>query len=188
MSLRRSDLVDRAATLVAGIVLSAFGVAAVLWPTHLVHGAPERISAGPVTRVTTSTWWPWELAGAGAFLVVCGLIWLISHVPVRKAPVLRVSGTTDPGVIVVNLDGVASAAATCLEQEPNVQSAKGKAITDRGVSTVELTVTAVHPAGLAGVIRSIDTTCTHIGRATGGADVPPVAARALLQIAKGKGS
>ncbi|MEZ0050636.1 hypothetical protein ABIA30_001634 [Mycobacterium sp. MAA66] len=188
MSLHPTDLLNRAATLSTGIAVTAIGVAAVLWPTHLMRAAPERISAGPVVRATTSTWWPWGLAAAGALLVLIGLSWLILHVPVRKAPVLRVPGTTCPGFITVNLDGVASAAAAALAQEPNVQSAKGKAVIDRGTSTVELTVTVAHPAGLAGVISAIDTTCTHIAQATGGAENPTVAARTVLQIAKGNGS
>lgn len=188
MSRRPGDLLDRAATLVAGIALTATGVGAVLWPLHAVRAAPEHISAGPLVRATTAGWWPWALAGAGILLALVGLCWLIAHVPIRKAPVLRVPGTTDPGVIVVNLDGVAAAAAAALAQERNVQSAKGKALLDRGASTVELTVTVSHPADLADVIAAIDTTCADIARATGGAGVPVVAARTVLQIAKAKGN
>ncbi|TDK87447.1 hypothetical protein [Mycolicibacterium mucogenicum] len=158
MSLLPTDLVDRAATLVAGVVVACVGAAAALWPTHVVHAAPEQISTGPAERVTSSTWWPWELAGAGALLLILGLVWLIAHVPVRKAQVLRVPGTSEPGFITVNLDGVAAAAAAALAQDSNVQSAKGKAIADRGSSTVELTVTTAQPAGLADVISAIDTT------------------------------
>lgn len=186
MSLLPTDFVDRAATLVAGLAVACLGAAAVLWPTHLVRTAPERISTGPVAHATTATWWPWALAGAGAVLVVIGLVWLIAHVPVRKKPVLRVPGTTDPGFLTVNLDGVASAAAEVLERESNVQSAKGKAIADRRTSTVELTVTAAHPAGLAEVISAVDTTLADIARVTGGTG-NTVAARAVVQIAKAKG-
>lgn len=185
MSVRPTDALDRAATLIAGLVVAAIGIAAVLWPTHLVRGAPERITAGPVTRLTTSSWWPWELAGTGAVLMLIGLVWLIAHVPPRRAPVLRVAGGTDPGVITVNLNGVASAAAAALEQDPNIQSAKGKAITDRGVATVELTITAAHPAGLAAVISAVDATCGHVALATGD---PAVAARTVLQVAKAGGT
>ena len=185
MSLLPTDFVDRAATFVAGIVVTCLGAAAALWPTHLVRVAPERISAGPAVRATTSTWWPWELAGAGAILVVVGLVWLIAHVPVRKAQVLRVPGTTDPGFLTVNLDGVASAAAAALAQDSNVQSAKGKTLAERGTSTVELTVTTAHPAGLADVVSAIDATLADIARATAGTS-NTVAARAVVQIAKTK--
>lgn len=185
MSLLPTDLVDRAATLVAGVVVACVGAAAALWPTHVVHAAPEQISTGPVERVTSSTWWPWELAGAGALLLILGLVWLIAHVPVRKAQVLRVPGTSEPGFITVNLDGVAAAAAAALAQDSNVQSAKGKAIADRGSSTVELTVTTAQPAGLADVISAIDTTLADIARVTGGTS-KTVAARAVVQIAKTK--
>jgi hypothetical protein len=181
MSVRPTDLLDRAATLVVGLLLAAAGAAAVLWPTHLVRGVPDRISAGPVVRATASTWWPWELGGAGVLLVLIGLVWLVAHVPTRKPPVLRVPGTSEPGLITVNLDGVASAAAATLEREPDVQSAKGKAVTDRGVATVELTVTVAHPAGLAGVIAAVTTTCAHIARAAG---TSAVAARTVLQVAR----
>ncbi|MCX8561954.1 hypothetical protein OS122_13760 [Mycolicibacterium mucogenicum] len=187
MSLLPTDLVDRAATLVAGVVVACLGAVAVLWPTHVVHAAPEQISTGPAARVTSSTWWPWELAGAGALLLILGLVWLIAHVPVRKAQVLRVPGTSDPGYITVNLDGVAAAAAAALAQDANVQSAKGKAIADRGTTTVELTVTTAHPAVLADVVSAIDTTLADVARVTGGTS-KTVAARAVLQIAKTKRS
>lgn len=52
MSLLPTDLVDRAATLVAGVVVACVGAAAALWPTHVVHAAPEQISTGPAERVT----------------------------------------------------------------------------------------------------------------------------------------
>lgn len=186
MSLLPTDFLDRAATLVAGLALAGLGAAAVLWPTHLLRTAPEHISTGRVAHAATSTWWPWELAGAGTLLVVIGLVWLIAHVPVRKTQVLRVPGTTDPGFITVNLDGVASAAAEALERDSNVQSAKGKAVADRRTSTVELTVTAAHPASLADVISAVDATLADIARATGGTG-NTVAARAVVQIAKTKG-
>ncbi|CAM5722924.1 hypothetical protein MAUB1S_00884 [Mycolicibacterium aubagnense] len=186
MSLLPTDFLDRAATLVAGLALAGLGAAAVLWPTHLLRTAPEHISTGRVAHAATSTWWPWELAGAGTLLVVIGLVWLIAHVPVRKTQVLRVPGTTDPGFITVNLDGVASAAAEALERDSNVQSAKGKAVADRRTSTVELTVTAAHPASLAEVISAVDATLADIARATGGTG-NTVAARAVVQIAKTKG-
>lgn len=185
MSGRPTDLLDRCATLVAGLVVTTLGAAALLWPTHVVRAVPDRISATPVVRATTSPWWPWELAGAGAVLVLIGLAWLISHVPIRKAPVLRVAGTTDPGTITVNLDAVASAAAAALAQEPNIQAAKGRAVTDRGTSTVELTVTVANPAGIADAVAAIERTCVHIARATGD---PAVAARTVLQLAKAGGT
>ncbi|OKH86074.1 hypothetical protein EB75_04895 [Mycobacterium sp. ST-F2] len=184
MSLRPTDLLDRAATLVAGIAVTMIGAAAVLWPTHWVRAAPERISTGPVVRATTATWWAWGLAGAGTLLVLIGLVWLVSHVPTRKAPVLRMPGTTDPGFITVNLDGVASAAAAALERESDVQSAKGKAVIDRRASNVELTVTVSHPAGLPRVIPVIDSTCADIARALGDTRDRPVAVRTVVQIAK----
>lgn len=185
MSLRPADVLDRAATLVAGLVLAAIGAAAVLWPLHVVRGVPERITAEPVAHATASSWWPWALAGAGALLVVIGLLWVVSHVPTRKAPVLRVSGGTDPGLVTVNLNGVAAAAAAALEQDPNVQSAKGKAVTDRGTATVELTVTVAHPAAVREVIGAVDATCGHIAQATGDS---AVATRTLLQVAKAGGT
>jgi hypothetical protein len=186
MSWRPTDLVHRAAVLVTGVGVTAIGAAAVLWPIHVVRVAPERIGTGPVVRVIAATWWSWALAGAGALLVLVGLVWLVSHVPIRKAPVLRVPGTSDPGFITVNLQALASAAATALQDEPNVQSAKGTAVTDRGDTTVELIVTVAHPAGLADVLAAIDATCADIARATKGDAT--VAARAIVQLAKFKGT
>jgi hypothetical protein len=181
MSLRPSDLVDRTATLVAGLALTAAGAAATVWPTHLVHTVPDTVHLGPVLQVTQSTWWPWELAGSGIVLVLIAAVWLVAHLPIRRPPVLQVPGTIARGTITVDLDGIATAAATALVQNPDVSAAKGSAVTDRGTPTINLAVTVAHPAALPGVLTAIDDTCAHIAQAAGHSRV---AARTMVQIAK----
>jgi hypothetical protein len=185
MSLRPIDLLDRTATLVAGLALTAAGVAATVWPTHLVRTIPDTVHLDPVLLVTQSTWWPLELAGAGTLLVLISLLWLVPHLPIHGSPMLRVPGAIERGIITVNLDGIATAAATALAQNPDVFAAKGKAVTDRGTPTIDLTVTVAHPAALPGVLTAIDGTCAHIAQVTGDSRV---AARAMVQIAKTGGT
>lgn len=185
MSLRRIDLFDRTATLVAGLALTGVGVATTVWPTHLVRTVPDTVRLDPLLRVARSTWWPWELAGAGTLLVLVSLLWLVPHLPIRRSPVLRVAGVIERGMITVNLDGIATAAATALATNPDVSAATGKAVTDRGTPTIELTVTAAHPAALPGVLIAIDGTRADIAQAAGGSKV---AARTVVQIAKAAGA
>ncbi|MDF2582391.1 MAG: hypothetical protein K0R33_1034 [Mycobacterium sp.] len=180
MSRHTNALLDRAAALGAGLLLTAVGIAAVVWPTRWVGGLPERISAEPVVRATDAGWWPWALAAAGVLLTLTALIWLISHIPVRRSPMLRSSGT-DRGHIRVSLDGVASAAAEIVARSAVVASAKGRAMTDSGVSTVELTVTVSGPTAVTEVIPVIDAVTAQIAQATGD---PEVAARTFVQVAK----
>lgn len=180
MSLRPSTLLDRTAALGAGLLLTAAGIAAIAWPTRWVRGLPDRISAEPVTRAIDAGWWPWALTAAGVVLTLTALIWLISHIPVRRSPVLRKSDT-ERGHIRVSLDGVASAAAEMVARSPVVESAKGKAVTDHGVSTVELTVTVSRPTAVAEVIPVIDAVTAQIAQVTGD---PDVAARTFVQVAK----
>jgi hypothetical protein len=172
--------VDRATTLIVGLALIAVGTAMIVWRTGLLPALPA-ISFEPLVNASHSAWWPWAVACAGIALVVAALAWLLSHLPARRGPTLRIHEPGDRGTITVDLDTVAGAAAAALAQDQGVRTARGRAVTEGGTNTIVLTVTVDHPAAVANVIDRIDATCAHI--ATIAAD-SALATRTLIQLPK----
>jgi hypothetical protein len=175
--------VDRVVVFVVGGVLIAVGAGALLWNTGLIPGFPQVFTAPALTGAISTWWWRWAVAGAGVACVAVALRWLAAHRPAGKAASIRLHDSDTPGTLTVDPATVAVAAAAALQQHPGVRSARGKAVTDRGVRTVELAVTAAHPSDLDALIEAIDITCADLASATSGA---PVAARATIHVKGGR--
>ena len=180
---RLTTAADRVAALIVGVILVAVGAGALLWGTDLVPGMPQLITAPALVTALDTWWWRWAVAGAGLLCVAVALRWLLAHRPARKAAPILLHEEGDPGTVIVDPAAVAAAAAEALNQHPGVYSAKGKAITDRGVRIIELSVTTAHPEELATLIRAIDDTCANIAECTGDS---PLATRAALHIKGGR--
>ena len=180
---RLTTAADRVAALIVGVTLVALGAGALLWRTELVPGIPHLITAPALVTALDTWWWRWAVAGAGLLCVAVALRWLLAHRPARKAAPILLHEEGDPGTVIVDPAAVAAAAAEALNQHPGVYSAKGKAITDQGLRTIELAVTTAHPEELPTLIRAIDDTCANIAECTGDS---PLAARATLHIKGGR--
>lgn len=167
---RLATTIDRFAALVFGLVLIAVGLGLLVWNTTLLPGIPEAITAPGWVTAADTTWWPWAVAGAGIALVLTALRWLFVHTPKAKIKGLRLA-TEEPGLVSVDLGEVASAAARALQQCPEVHSAKGRAVIDRGIRTIDLTVTAHSPTTLGALTESIDTVSAEIAGVLGDATI-----------------
>ena len=177
---RTVGFIDRMVALLVGVALIALGAAMLVWNSGWIATAPHVITAPALRTATTTTWWPWALAAAG-IVMVAGAVWfLLIHTPDTGAKGLRLP-STELGALTVDLSEVAAAAARTLEQVPEVQSARGKVVLDRGVRMVDLTVIATAATDLASLPESIDVVCSQI--ATMLAD-PTVATRTVIRIAK----
>jgi len=179
---RLSTAADRIAALIVGVTLVALGAGALLWRTDLVPGIPHLITAPALVNALDTWWWRWAVAGAGLLCVAVALRWLLTHRPARKAAPILLHDDGDPGTVIIDPAAVAAAAAEALNQHPGVYSAKGKAVTDRGIRTIELAVTTAHPEELSTIIRAIDDTCANIAECIGDS---PLATRATLHIKGG---
>ena len=87
----------------------------------------------------------------------------------------------DGGSVNADLGEVADAAARALQQCPEVHTAKGKAVIDRGIRTIDLAVTAHSTATLGAVTESIDAVSSQVAGMLGD---PTVATRAMIHIDK----
>jgi hypothetical protein len=179
---RLATAVDRLAALIFGIGLILLGVGLLLWNTHWIPDTPDTITAPGLVTATETHWWPWAVAAAGVLLVLLALRWLFAHTPKTRLKGLRLS-VGPGGDVTADLGQVADAAARALQASPDVHSAKGRAVVDRGVRTLDLTVTAYSPTTLAGLIEVVDAVNGQIANALGDS---AVATRTLLHV-DGKG-
>jgi hypothetical protein len=179
--MRSTELFDRTATLLAGVTLAAAGAASVIWATHRIVRLPDHIDTTPALAAASTPWWPWSLAAVGGLLLIFGFLWLLSHLPTRRNSLIQVAGELDCGTIRIDLDSIAAAAAAELEEQPGVDSARARTLTDCGTRTVDLTVTLAHPAVLPATLDAITATCTQIATATGD---PAIATRTTVRFGK----
>lgn len=171
---------DRLAAVVFGLALIVMGAGMLVWNTNLIPGTPETLSAPGLVTAAGTDWWPWAVAGVGVVLVLTALRWLFVHTPKAKVKALRLSAG-DAGSVSANLGEVANAAARALEQRPDVHSAKGRAVIDRGTRTIDLAVTAYSATRLRAVAEAIDTVNGQIAGVVGDT---PIATRTSIHIDK----
>lgn len=177
---RLATSLDRFAALVLGLLLILLGLGMLVWNTDWLPRIPQMITAPGLVTAAGTHWWPWALAGAGILLVLLALRWLITHTPKAKIKTQRLSGGEN-GVISVDLKEVAHGAAHALQQNSDIDSAKGKAIIDRGTRIIDLDVTANSAVLLTEVTGSIDDVGRQIAEVLG--DVT-IATRTTIHVPK----
>ena len=178
---RLATSIDRLAALLLGVLLIVLGLGLLVWNTDWLPHIPQAITAPGLVTASGTHWWPWALAVAGILLIVLALRWLFTHTPQAKIKTQRLSGAEKNGVIDVDLKHVAGAAAHALEQHPDVDSAKGRAIFDRGTRTIALDVTTNSPTLLTELTGPIDAVGRHIAEVIGEANV---ATRTTIHVTK----
>lgn len=181
---RLASAVDRFAAAAVGLALIALGVALLLWNTSVADSLPDTVSVPDLVSATTEGWWPWALAGVGVVCALIALRWLLSHRPAAAAGILRLGDTNGLGGVAIDLGPVADAAATHLAARPDVSSAKGKAVVERGVRTIELTVTALSVDDLETLEGVADDLSAELARSLGD---PSIAVRCVLGLSTNRG-
>jgi hypothetical protein len=152
---------DRFTALVLGLALIALGVGMLAWGSEWIPNRPEYVTAPGLVTAANTGWWPWVLAAVGIVLILLALRWLLIHTPKARVKAVPLVSGDSGGTVSADLGAVAHAAAQVLERHPDVESAKGKAVVDRGVRTIDLTVTARSPLSVHTLIDPIDTVCTQ---------------------------
>lgn len=148
--------IDRIVAALAGLVLIAVGVFALLWYSGRLGSAPTRMDLGGIRWLPKQQWWPWALGMAGVVLALLGLRWLLSHLPNRGVTNLYLPGSNAQGKLLVAAGPVADAAASALAKTPGVRSAKGRIGHDRGEIVARIDATIEREADLRVVAAAAD--------------------------------
>lgn len=181
---RGAATLNRVLVLVVGLALAALGAAAIAWDRDVptVRDAVRHIDRDRVAAIPDESWWHWAL---GVTIVVCVLLGLVvlavDLVRRRAAPSTMLETATDTAVA-IDLGPVASGVAAELEQLPGVRRARGRAISDRGLATIQVTLDADPHGDIAAVVREAEHVAATTTSALGGSAVADVAVRVLLHL------
>jgi hypothetical protein len=174
---------DRFTALILGLVLIALGIGMLAWGFDWPARTPEFVTAPGLVMAANSGWWPWVVAAVGIVLILLALRWLLIHTPKARVKAVPLVSGHSGGTVSADLGAVAHAAAQVLEQYPDVEAAKGKAVIDRGVRTIDLTVTARSPLNIHTLIDPIDTVCAQTAGVLGDTSI---ATRTTVRIGHGR--
>jgi len=183
---------DRMLLFVLGAVALVLGVGAVVWDAKWWDRLTGTVRAPWLRSAAEQDWWPWAVGAAGVLLALLALWWLRTHLSRHKIGETRLSGSSTAGKLTVDLNALVSAAADAVLDTPGVRSANGKAVTDRGRRTLQLTMTieptadlptiTIEPtADLSTITAATDHVCHDLTRALGD---PDIATRVHLHTAR----
>lgn len=165
---RRTVTVDRILVLLAGLVLIAAGVTAVLWQLGRLPGATNRFVLAPeVADAPGQTWWAAALGLAGLVLLGLALWWLLSHLARSRPTRLGLPGSSAQGRLSYDVAAVADAAARSLGTQPDVTSVRSTTAYAGGQPLVELKATTSARADVMSIERAVTDVASQLARATG---------------------
>lgn len=158
---RKLNATDRAATLVAGLVLTAGGLALLNWHQQWIGSWSDTLSTSRFADTESTAWWPWAYAAAGIVLALIGLVWLLAHLPRRGERIVRLdAASNEHGAARVDYQSLATAVAADLEAHSPVTHVKGSTRRRRGTLVVELRG-YVDPHATAEIIDATTARCTQ---------------------------
>jgi len=131
-----------------GLGLLAGGGSLLLWRLH-VHAARQLYAHADRHWYATAAeqhWWSWTLAATMVFATLAGVgLLAITLRPNRLGTLDLAAVPTDsptPGTTDVHAGALANAVATTLAKQPGVTAATGRAVYDRGLRTLRITISA----------------------------------------------
>ncbi len=182
---RATVALDRVLVLVLGLVLLAGGAWVVAWSSgRLPAGwwSTSTFSLGLPTAWTAAAWWPWAVLGVGLLLVLVGLLWFLRHFRSSRVPVLPLAGDGSGGRLLVRDGALADGCAQALvERCPDVVSASGRLLDQRGRMVLDLRAQVRPEADLASVAGACDEVVGYVRRSTGR---PDLTSRTRLTVAR----
>lgn len=155
---------DRAASLMVGIVAITAGAFAVVWWLDLISWLPGSLDTTRVTDTTGQSWWPWVAGLSGFVLILMGLRWMAGHIPQKRAGDLSLTGSGPEGKLRVAATPVAKAAAEVLSKAPGVRSATGRVLRERGQLVARLGATIEADADLQTIASAADQVAADLAR------------------------
>ncbi|WP_235871201.1 hypothetical protein [Rhodococcus spongiicola] len=181
---RATAALNRVLVLVVGLLLAAVGGAALAWErgVQVVRDAVTHIDSDWVTAIPDQSWWNWALAATIAVCFVLGTVVLVVDLRGRRAAPSTLLETATTTAVAIDLGPVAAGVAAELGRLPGVRRARGRAISDRGLATIQVILDADPHSDTATLVRTSEQVAAATTSALGGPDVTDVAVRVLLHL------
>ncbi|QCQ92233.1 hypothetical protein [Rhodococcus sp. SGAir0479] len=181
---RGAAALNRLLVLVVGLAAAALGAAALAWERDVqaVRDAVRHIDRDRIATIPDESWWHWALGATIAVCVLLGLVVLVVDLVRRRAAPSTMLETATDTAVAVDLRPVAGGVAAELERLRGVRRARGRAISDRGLATIQVTLDADPHGDIAALVREAEHVAATTTAALGGAAVADVAVRVLLHL------
>ena len=146
---RATSLIDRILVTVLGLALLATGAFGLLWyfDVPFAVDAWSRFDREEFAALPTQSWWNAALAATIVVSALVAIGLLIGNLSPRRTGTLVIADDESLGIR-VELDPLARAVAAEIAQFPGVDSARGRAIDDRGTATLAIAVHASRHLGV----------------------------------------
>ena len=181
---RGAAALNRLLVLVVGLLLAGVGAAALAWDRDVtaIRDAAAHLDRDRVTAIPDQNWWHWALGATIAGCLVLGVVVLAVDLTRRRAAPSTLLETATDTPVAIDLGPVAAGVAAELQRLPGVRRARGRAVSDRGLATVQVTVDADPRSDIDALVRAAEYTAATTTSALGGAAVADVAVRVLLHL------
>ncbi|MGA9870320.1 MAG: hypothetical protein WBQ44_04115 [Rhodococcus sp. (in: high G+C Gram-positive bacteria)] len=174
---------DRILAVVLGLALLGAGAFALAWyfDVPFATSTLSRFDRQVFASIPAQSWWEATLAAAAALAFVVAIALLIGNLSPRRTGTLQIA-SNDTLAVRVELSALARAVAADLAAFPGVHSARGRAIDDRGTTTLAVTVQAAPHIDLDTFARITENTAAFVAEAVEGC---PVALRVQVHVDAG---
>ncbi|QBJ95630.1 hypothetical protein ERC79_06325 [Rhodococcus sp. ABRD24] len=177
----RPAALNRLLVLVVGIVLAIAGATAIAWERNVqfVRDRVAHLDRDRLIAVPEQPWWHWALGTTLAASLILGILVLAVDLTRRRAAPSQLLESATGTPVSIDLGPVATSVAAELATLPGVHRARGRAVSDRGLATISVTLDAAADADVDAITRASERIAATTTSAIDGAEV---AVRVLLHL------
>ncbi|MFZ2529104.1 MAG: hypothetical protein WAX14_15860 [Rhodococcus sp. (in: high G+C Gram-positive bacteria)] len=169
----RTVLVNRFVAFGTGLFLLGAGAFALAWVARVpfTRDSLARLDRPRVIDIPDQPWWTAALWTAVAVGLTVGIVLLVVNLSRRRTSTVQLYDQVTDATLGVELGPVADGVAAELAALPGVRSARGRAVVERHLPTLSVTVHADPNIDVAEFTASAEDTAQRAARALGGARV-----------------
>ncbi|HZI96578.1 MAG TPA: hypothetical protein VFD41_03525 [Actinomycetales bacterium] len=172
---RKTFGIDRALTLLLGLVLVLGGVWVLLWALDALPSgwwSPSRFRVGVPEGYSDNLWWPWAIGVLGLLLTALGTAWFVGHFRSNRVSTLSLPGDAEGGRLLLSGGALGGGlAAALVETCEGVTGASGRVLEQGRHLVLDVTATVRPEGDLREVVRSCDVVAAHALHSTGREDL-----------------
>jgi hypothetical protein len=169
---RATTLIDRLLVTLLGVALVGAGAFAVAWYYDVPFAVESlsRFDRDVFAAFPAQSWWEAALAATAVVGTLVAVALLIGNLSPRRTGTVEIS-TSESCSLRIDLGALARGIAADLADFPGVESARGRAIDDRGTPTLAVTVQTSPGIDIEAFTRTAEERAAYLAGAVEGSDV-----------------